>query len=269
MEIKNTKSIDGKAGLRVFLYGLNRSGKTTHASTWPRPIYLVPSSAKNEMISVPDDITVIFFKGVEDFRDTCKFVGDAISKNKPIGEYVPKTVIIDNITSMQMSWEEEIKFRRKINKLEWSDWDTLKSALAYAMMTLNDLPVHLIWIAHSYIKTYKVDNKEYQKGEWTIKGAASQFIPNHSDLLLYLEQVDKGPRGSMWRIHGRKKDIWTAGVRMPVAHQKAPFAVLESNDKEFGMHPSYDDMAARLSLPTVEEDWEQYVTNLETKGKRK
>ena len=257
----------------VLLYGDNRSGKTHFTGTWPRPLYIVPEGSTSEMLTLRDEnYTVVPFRDMVEFRDSCTEVAEKVKANKPIEGYVPRTVVIDNLTTAQMLFAEEIKSRRQINKLEWGDWDQVKSNLSYTLVKFLAANVHLIWICHCRTITIAdPDNPKQQivEAKLTINGQARDFIPNHADMLLYAEQVDMGARGAEYRIHGRKKGIFPAGVRLPTSDGQKPFEVLKSDRKQYGMFPSYDQLAPYFNLPTVDEDWDAYEKRASNSQKEK
>lgn len=272
MEVYSTSDLKDLKNYTVLLYGDNRSGKTHFAGKWPRPLFLVPQVAIREMRTVMNSgYTVVPFHTIEEFKKRCAEVSKSIIKGKPIGAYTPRTIVIDNVTTAQMTWEEEIKSRRQVSKLEWSDWDVVKSALSFSMIELMKAPVHLMWITHCRLLTMEDPTdpkKKLVEGRLTIDGKARDFLPNHADMLLYAEQIDRGARGSRWLIHGRKKGPYSAGVRLPTTEGVEPFSRIESTDK-FGEAPNYDQLVPYLDLPTVDEDWEQYTESLEPKIKTK
>lgn len=262
MRVFTTADVAKGQNLTVLIYGDNRAGKTHFTGTWPRPLYLVPETSVSEMFTLRDTgYTVVPFRDMTEFKAACLEIATLVSKGEPVGGYVPRTVVIDNLTTAQMVWEEEIKAKRQINKLEWSDWDTVKSLLSFTMVKLMAVDVHLIWICHCRtITTKNPDNpkQDIVEAKLTIDGKARDFIPNHADLMLYAEQVDLGARGASYRIHGRKKGIFPAGVRLPTADGSKPFGVLESVREEHGVYPNYDQLAPMFGLPTVDQDWADY-----------
>ena len=262
MRVFTTDEVATGQNLTVLLYGENRSGKTHFTGTWPRPLYIVPETSVSEMYTLRDEgFTVTPFKDMAEFRNTCAEIATEITKGRPINGYVPRTIIIDNLTTAQMVWEEEIKARRQINRLEWGDWDQVKSLLSYTMVKFMAANVHLIWICHCRTITVAYPEnpkKQIIEAKLTINGQARDFIPNHADLLLYAEQVDKGARGAEYRIHGRKRGIYPAGVRLPTSDGQKPFEMLKSDPKQYGVFPAYDQLAPLFGLPNTDEDWEAY-----------
>lgn len=250
--------------LTVLAYGANRSGKTRHSSTWPRPIYFVPQSLRNEMRSIEDvGCMVAPFGDMNDFANLAREVSIEITAGRKVGEYVPKTVILDSITSAQQIWEEEIKARRKIDKLEWGDWGLVKTALSSFLTDMRRCGVHIIFITHAKVLTFTTtvagQKQEEHQGGFTIDGSARQFIPDHCDLVLYFEVTDRGGALELvYKIHARKKGFWPAGCRIGRIHKDKPLTVLQSSDTESG-HPSYDDLAPYFGLPSADEDWDTYL----------
>jgi hypothetical protein len=233
---------------RVFLYGDNRSGKTYFSATWPLPLFLVPNIAANEMRSLKGmGIPVVTFGAIEDCREQVCKVADLIAKGKPVGPYVPRTIVIDNLTSMLEAWKDELK-KPGEDKLDWEGWGKLASTINGMMAALHTIDTHTIWIAHSRIQTTKSKGpsgriEETDVGTYTIQGSAKNTIPSHCDLLLYTEAMEtlKGPS---WWIYTQKKGIWPAGIRAGSDHDLP---------KRIGPKPHYEDFAEALGLPMLDE----------------
>jgi len=272
MEILSTSDVNELQRYTVLLYGDNRTGKTHFAGTWPRPLFLTTKIGISEMRTLADqDFTVVPFHTIDDFKKASHEISKAVQKGEAIGAYVPRTIVIDNVTTAQMVWSEEIKARRGISKLEWSDWDVVKTALSYSMVELMRADVHVMWITHCRLFTVPDPNNPKDtiiESKLMVQGSARDFLPNHADMLLYAEQVDLGARGSRWAVYGRKRGPHPAGIRLPTSSHEGWAGVIEST-KEYGACPCYDQLASHFSLPSVEEDWEAYVKQAEKPAKKK
>lgn len=228
LRLSSTNTLAKDATYNVLLYGDNGSGKTHFAGTWPYPVFLVPSIARGEMRTLSEfDIPVIFFTSMADLADQLTALGKAIeSKKVQCG-----TIILDNLTTTQLLFEDEIKQEFGIDKLEFAHWGKFTGFFVRLMTTIKKWPVHSIWICHS--------DKERV---FTLKGDSKNFFPSNADLMLYCDVKDMGKAGLQWFVHGRKFGTWPARMRLGKAHENTEaFA-------RVGPDPHYDDFAAILGL---------------------
>ena len=256
LRIRSTRELESGGNWSVLLYGDNRAGKTYFSGTWPRPVFLVPEIVEqNEMRTLSEwDFPFIPFGNFEDFQAQVEALVSTIRKGKDVGPYVPRTVIVDNVTTAQMMWEEDVKAAVNKDKLEWDDWGSMKSLMQRAIVELGRVDVHQIWITHAKVwrstkKTPGGKSITEERGGLTLQGATKDMLPNHCDLMLYCEAIDRGMKGPGYTIHGRKKGIWPAGVRLTRVHKDKPFTQLGPNPS-----PAYDDLAPYLGLPSLAEE---------------
>jgi hypothetical protein len=229
LRLSKTSDLAKDATYNVLLYGENGSGKTHFAGTWPYPVFLVPTIARGEMRTLSEfDLPVVFFNSMDDLKAQLEALGKAIEKK----EIKCKTIVLDNLTTTQMLFEDEIKSQFGVDKLEWEHWGRFTSFFVRLMTTIKKWPVHSIWVCHS--------DKERT---FTLKGDSKNFFPGNADLLLYCEAKDMGNKGMAWFVHGRKFGTWPARMRLAKAHENnASFA-------RVGPDPYYDDFAEILELP--------------------
>ena len=257
LRVRSTSELATGGNWSVLLYGDNRAGKTYFSSTWPFPVFLVPRIVEdNEMRTLSEwDMPFIPFGDFNDFQEQVEGLVHAIKMKRPVGPYVPRTVVIDNMTTAQMMWEEDLKAEANKQRLDWDDWGRMKSLTQRALVELSKVDVHQIWITHAKVwrgtTTKQAGGRSVtteDQGGFTLQGSTREMLPNHCDLLLYCEQVDRGARGPGWVVHGRKKDIWPAGVRLSRIHKDKPFTKIGPEPS-----PTYDDLAPYLGLETLAE----------------
>jgi hypothetical protein len=191
------------------------------------------------------------FGVMNDFQAQVEALIRAVKSGKKVGPYIPRTVVIDNMTTAQMMWEEELLGDLAKDKLDWDDWGKMKSLTQRAIVELGKIPVHQIWITHAKLwRSSKKDNRgktvTEEQGGFTLNGATRDMLPNHCDLLLYCEALDRGVKGPGYVVHGRKKGIWPAGVRLTRIHKDKPFSKIGPEPS-----PEYDDLAPYLGLPSL------------------
>jgi hypothetical protein len=255
LRLKSTGAFLNDGNWPVMIYGDNRSGKTFFAGTWPRPVFLVPEISENEMRTLAEwDFPVVLFGDTADFQKQCESLIKLIRAGKPVGPYKPRTLVIDNLTTAQMMWEEDIKAKMGKEKLEWSDWGGVKSLTQRAITEFKRLPIHQLWICHTRkfstaVKGASGRDERVEEGTWTLNGSTKEVLPHHCDLLLYSECIDRGAKGPGYIMHGRKRGIWPAGVRLNRIHADKPFTKIGPEPS-----PCYDDLAPYLGLPSLEDE---------------
>lgn len=257
LQLGSTSELRENINYRIFLYGENRSGKTHFTGTWPRPLYIVPELATNEMRTLSDqNFPMVFFDSMANCYNQVLEITRMVKARKFIGGYIPRTIVFDNLSTSMTMFEQELKmegtrpkrFEEGKEKMDWGDWGKQKALITAILSLLHSTPAHVIWISHPKLITIsrKVGDQTIteQEGGFNLSGDAKNFIPGNCDLL-YAEAVDRGVKGPGYYIHGKKKGVWPAGVRLN--GQQAPFG-------KIGPDPHYDDLAEILGLPSLEEE---------------
>lgn len=233
LRLGKTSDLSQDATYNVLLYGENGAGKTHFAGTWPHPVFLVPEMARGEMRTLAEfDFPVVFFRTMNDLKGQLDQLGKAIEKK----QVECKTIVLDNLTTTQLLFEDEIKKEFDLDKMTFEHWGIFTSFFVRLLTTIKKWPVHSVWICHSDMeKTF------------TLKGDSKNFFPSNADLLLYCDVKDLGSKGLQWYVHGRKFGRWPARMRLSRAHE---------NNESFarcGPYPHYDDFAEILGLQTCSE----------------
>jgi hypothetical protein len=99
----------------------------------------VPTIARGEMRTLSEfDLPVIFFESMKDLKSQLEALGKAIEKN----QIKCKTIILDNLTTTQMLFEDDIKTEFGVDKLDWEHWGRFTSFFVNLMTTIKRWPVH-------------------------------------------------------------------------------------------------------------------------------
>jgi hypothetical protein len=222
-------------GYSVLLYGGNGSGKTHFASSWPKPLYIVPVIGLNELKTIEDyNLPYVTFNSIEDLKGKVKELGGMLKKEPDLF----KTLVIDSLTTAQTMFETELKERSRVDKLEWEDWGKFTTTFVGLLTSLHAWPVHKIWITHT----------SDPERIYALKGDSRQLFPNNCDVILYAESRDKSS-GTEYRIHPRRAGQWPARVRRSVGPDTVPVPILGPDPS-----PCYDLLAPYLGLRSLAEE---------------
>ena len=136
------------------VYGRSGSGKTTFASTFPRPILMLDIRDQgNDSISDQRDIDEKEIETFDDIEDVYYF----LKKNPK--RY--KTVVFDTVTQLQQMLLEEMssgKRRKNGNAGDWGtmtkrDWGDVAAKMKEWIMNFRNLPMEVVFLAQERVST--------------------------------------------------------------------------------------------------------------------
>ena len=234
-------SKSGHTKSTVLLYGESGSGKTTWASTWPNPVFVVPTIGLGELQSLSDqDFPVITFESFKEMQEQLNLLGKAVLKD----DLLCDTLVIDNLTTIQFMLQSDLKETSGKQKLEWDEWGKYTNILNEMLYTMHKAPPNIIWIAQSDVERISEDQA---LGDIFMSGkSAKKLYKNLPSLLLQATVVDKKKAGCDFYINLKSHSIWPCKVRVPKDKSKA----LPSR---IGPDPTYDDLANLLDWPACAE----------------
>lgn len=142
------------------LYGRSGTGKTTLASTWPKPIlYINLLDDGDDSIKDVDGIDVVDVSTSEELQDLILW----LAKKANRGKLVYKTVILDTMTQLQTILVNEMGVNKKLGggkgkkragdfgTLTKQDWGTIAGDLKAVIMDIRALPVNSVFIAQERV----------------------------------------------------------------------------------------------------------------------
>lgn len=147
-----------KRELSAAFYGRSGTGKTTLASTWPKPIlYLNINDNGEESISDVEDIDVVDITSSDELKDQILW----LHKQKAKGKLIYKTVILDTMTQLQGILVREIAEREKVKTkgkkagdfgtLQRQHWGMVSGDMIAVIMDVRALEINSIFIAQERI----------------------------------------------------------------------------------------------------------------------
>ena len=139
------------------LYGRSGTGKTTLASTYPKPIlYLNILDNGDDSIRDVDDIDVVDIESSEELQEQLLWLAKQANK----GKLIYKTVVLDTMTQLQGIFVAELGEKKKLAKgkkagdfgtLTKQDWGSIAGDLKAVIMDVRNLPVESVFIAQERV----------------------------------------------------------------------------------------------------------------------
>lgn len=258
----------------VVLYGPAGSGKSTFASTFPGPYYLVPVMSANEMKTLSGlglKKNILVFNDMMELYNSVQELARMITSGE-----LPDchTIVFDNLTSAQLMAQYELLEKTGKKELGWSDWNEFTTLWKSMVMFLHKLPVNIIWITHSDTMEVKPDVGSgiaaYTTGSMTLTGASRKFIPGYADMIMYCDVKDRGlgiPKE--FYVYLKQKDIWLSRIRGDKKRMKRlPDYIGGTDADDNPIDPHYDTLAKLLGWPSQAEVEDGVVAKPKKKKKK-
>jgi len=229
----NTKNI-AAPWLQIFIMGDPGSGKTQLASTFPRPVFLVPKNEQSMLTLRGNDFPYIEIDSMR--GPIVNGVGGMLTAVRALeAQYAasPQDFPFDTIVIEQIGHYSDIVQRELTNNTQQMDqqkWGLYLNHMLEIQSVLRRLDVHLVWTSHTKIE--KINDTTSICGA-NISGQAATKIPSSCDVIAYCESgTGKDPR---FRTHFRRFNGFNARSRFPLP------AVIENC--------TFDDIAQYLAVP--------------------
>ena len=211
LNLKSTQDFSGEK-VSVLLYGEPGAGKTTWASTWPNPVFLVPTIAETEMVALAHmDLPVIMFDTIEELEEQMGLLGKAIDS----GDLVCDTLVIDNLTAIQLMIQQDLGISADIDiekkdAYKFKRWSVYTSIFQRMLTGLHKLSPHIIWIAHSEITV--VGDEVY--GDIFMSGkAVKKMFKAFPTMMLEAVCKDMKAAGKQYTVRLKSQGIWTCKIK--------------------------------------------------------
>ncbi len=194
--------------LRCFIYGATRTGKTTFAGSWPKPVFL---SAGNEggdttLRHLPG-VTVIPVNSSLEMKEAVA----AIEQESRELRYGWKTVVIDSATFYADIYISELTAKKGV--MTQRDWGSLDIHLQkWLLPTLHRLPsMHIVWIALE--QHVKDGDGNILKTIPMLYGKTAEKLPATTDMILHAEQaLVPGAEGKMVTKFLLRTRAWAGAI---------------------------------------------------------
>lgn len=218
---KNGKDITIKdLQLKVLVYGEPGSGKTTFASTFPKPYFF---DFDEGLMSVRGKDFLY-----DTFKDTVKngvLVKTAISQAESVlrdienGKVEAETLVVDSITAMQDSMLRHVLKVANHKTTEYSDWKSFADNMLDFFMRLIGTGKHVVLTAHTEVTKDEISGRVY-RWPYIMGNMTGKRLNNIIDEVYYA-QVEKA-KGE--RVYSEYSLLTRAGSSY---HAKSRIGVLD------------------------------------------
>jgi AAA domain-containing protein len=201
------------------LYGRSGTGKTTLASTWPKPMLYL--DVRDRGIDSISNVKGIDLKEIDSFEDLEETLFWLIRHPKKY-----KTVVIDTLSQVQELLVEEIGSKRQKKKsssakragdwgvLRQQDWGEIASKMKSIIIDFRNLPMEVVFIAQDRTsKGSEDDDADDSDAEAIMPEVGPQLMPSVAKVLNAAVSVIGN---SFIRLYWVKEDNKGKKIRKPV-----------------------------------------------------
>jgi len=162
--------------IKALIFGKPGTGKTTFASTAPKPLFL---SAEAGLLSIadknPDAVVIRSLKDLQDAHDYLK-----------TQKHDYQTIIIDSITEINEIIKAEIE-KKNNRAIRRDDWGEVSTKIKRVIRDFRDLPMHCIFLAQENVEK---DEDTIVRIYPSLNGKSATEIAAACDVVGYLD-IDK------------------------------------------------------------------------------
>lgn len=215
IQIHNAKDIETPY-TRWFFYGATGAGKTTCASTFPKPFFILPKNENSILTVQGRDIDYTLVSSRQDMHAVlahltaqhAKMLTLYAQKQDEAAEqaFPWQTIVIENLSHYCELLVEDIS-RGGQQRMDQQGWGMLSNHLRNVHATLCDMDVHTV-----YTSLDTVDDNGLGRPMMTGKNAI--IMPSSCDVIAHCEAVVKGKdKDPVYRVHFRKNGRFPARSR--------------------------------------------------------
>lgn len=228
LELQNTNEI-ATPWTVWFLYGQTGAGKTTIASSFPEPLFLVPANEGSELTlrgrglpfvrlgkrkdgqSVP--VRAHISEILTELERKHALMRQAYAKGDEEGAHAQfpwQTIVVESLTHLGDMLVEDVSNNGQ-RKMDQQGWGLISSFLRTLHSRLRNLDVHVV-----YTSLAKVTESEggTTLGGPNLIGSTAEKLPSACDVIAYCEELPGSkPEAPRFRAHFRKHSYWVARSR--------------------------------------------------------
>lgn len=224
-QLQTTETLRGQVPWTAwFLYGPTGTGKTTAASTFPDPLFIVPAN-ENSFVALlereqaytyltvgKDASTGASIKARQHMEEILEWL-DARYRRACAGDekaFPWQTIVIESLTHYTDLVVEDLSDYGK-KQMDQAKWGHLSGHLRMLHDRLRALDVHIVYTALSTVK--EVKGHDASVGLPNLTGQMAEKLPSACDVIGYCETL-RAPKGeSTYRVNFRRTGPFTARSR--------------------------------------------------------
>lgn len=211
----------------ILLYGAPKTGKSTLASQFEKPLFLATEAGLNSLSTYNVEID-----NWEKFLTVCAEIAS--------GNHDFKTIVIDTIDNLFSMCSFYICTKNKIqheSELDWGKgWKLVEEEFARAITKLSLLPYGLLMISHAEQDEIKTRTGTITKWRPTMPKQARKRVIPMCDFIFFVT-IENKPTGEERFIRTKPSENWEAGDRtgkLPATMELSYNAISNEFNKTFG-----------------------------------
>lgn len=235
-KIQPTRLCKDLRGRFVEIFGREKSGKTSTAVMWPKPLLCAFEKGYNALVGVyPADID-----SWSTFKDICRQL------KKPEMKELYETIIIDTVGIAFSMCEDYIKSQQSVSEISEIAWGRgfkmLREEFDKTFRELSKLGYAIVFLAHSKTKVTDVldaDGNKLEQISPNLPPACAEVVNGLVDVIAYLGVEYDANRNASRYLYLRETPTIFAGSRyryivpkIPLSYDNLVKAVAEAMEKE-------------------------------------
>lgn len=223
LNIKNAQDITNPR-VHVFLYGASGSGKTTAASKFPSPLFLVPANEQSIVTLRGEDFNYIEIgtqrsKAKKCWQEMEEILDELLTIQKTKGaDALPcETVVVESLSHYIDMMIEDMTNGGEID-MTYKHWGLIGTHLRHVQDMLRQLDVHAVFT--SLAKVTASDTGSISHGGPMLTGQSAEKLPSACDIIGYCDMRPGKP--PIYTTHFQKNGVFFARTRfkeMPASVQ--------------------------------------------------
>jgi hypothetical protein len=213
MKVQNTSNIEAP-WMHWFIYGDTGSGKTTIASQFPKPLFLVPKNESSMVTLAGQNVDYITLTGMrdpyEDGEGGLNAVMDAIEAEYAANpEQFYETIVLESLSHFTDLVQEELTQGGSM-QMDQQKWGKLASAMRNIQSRLRNLDVHAVFTSLAKVDQDAAGNAV---GSPLIPGQSAYKLPSACDVIAFCEARDLGKKQRKYLMHLKTHKYYPARSR--------------------------------------------------------
>lgn len=231
IEVMNASSLKSEF-TTWFFYGRTRTGKTTAAATFPKPLFIQPASEDSIDTLQGMDVDYVMLRAekmpktgdssiMEPMNQILGMLEGRFEKAQKLwkagdeaggNEAFPwMTVVFESISHYTDMLQEELT-RHAMLDMDQQKWGKLSAHMRSVHERLKNLQVHVVYV--SLVSEVYDQKGKLIKAEPLFPGQMSMKLPSACGGVVYFDRASGNPN-DIFSAHFTRKDVYNAGVRYP------------------------------------------------------